>query len=155
RLPKHRTFLVAAGLDQALEYLEGLRFTSDEIAWLTRLPALESAGPAFFDYLREFRFSGDVWAMPEGTPFFPNEPVIRVRAPLAEAQLVETALLAIVNYQTSIASKAVRVVHAASGLPVMEFGARRAHGLEAALHAARACHLAGCSATSLVEAGRQ
>jgi nicotinate phosphoribosyltransferase len=154
RLPQNRAFLVAAGLDQALDYLESLTFSGDDINWLRHEPSFHRVPPEFFDYLRAFRFSGDVCAMPEGTPFFPMEPVIRVSAPMAEAQLVETALLAIVNFQTTIASKATRIVHAAAGRPVMEFGARRAHGLGAALLAARAAYLAGCVGTSFVEAGR-
>jgi nicotinate phosphoribosyltransferase len=155
RLPPNRNCLVFAGLEQALDYLEHLRFTSAELDWLSAQPVFSTIEPEFLDFLEAFRFTGDVWAMDEGTPFFPNEPVLRITAPLAEAQLVETALLAIVNFQTTIASKAVRVVHAAHGRPVMEFGARRAHGLEAALYAARAAHLAGCTSTSFVEAGRQ
>jgi nicotinate phosphoribosyltransferase len=155
RLPGRRQFLVAAGLAQALDYLETLQFDARDIEWLTRLHALRGAPGAFFEWLRHFRFRGDVWAMPEGTPFFPNEPMLRIDGPLGESQLVETALLAILNFQTAIASKAARVVRAAAGTPVMEFGARRAHGLEAALFAARACHIAGCESTSLVEAGRR
>ena len=155
RLPRSRNLLVSAGLEQALCYLERLHFDGDEIAWLRSLPSLARIPAPFFDYLRSFRFSGDVWAMPEGTPFFRGEPVLRVSAPIAEAQLVETALLAIVNFQTTVASKAVRIVRAAAGGSVMEFGARRAHGLEAALFAARAAYLAGCDATSFVEAGRR
>ncbi|MFL6281374.1 MAG: nicotinate phosphoribosyltransferase [Vicinamibacterales bacterium] len=155
RLPRNRAFLVAAGLDQALEYLEALMFSEEDIAWLREQPAFRPLPRPFFDYLRAFRFSGDVWAMREGTAFFPMEPVLRLTAPIAEAQLVETALLAIVNFQTTIASKATRIVHAAADRPVMEFGARRAHGLEAGLFAARAAYLAGCSATSFVEAGRR
>jgi len=154
RLPRHRAFLVAAGLDQALDYLESLTFSADDIGWLRHQPSFRRVPPEFFDYLSAFRFSGDVWAMPEGTPFFPMEPILRVSAPIAEAQLVETALLALVNFQTSIASKAARIVHAAGNRPVMEFGARRAHGLGAALFAARAAYLAGCVGTSFVEAGR-
>ena len=154
RLPRNRAFLVAAGLDQALDYLEGLTFSAGEIDWLRNHPAFQRVAPAFFDYLGSFRFSGDVWAMREGTPFFPMEPILRVSAPIAEAQLVETALLAIMTFQTTIASKAIRIVHAAGDRPVMEFGARRAHGLEAALFGARAAYLAGCVGTSLVEAGR-
>jgi nicotinate phosphoribosyltransferase len=154
RLPRHRAFLVAAGLDQALDYLESLTFSRDDIGWLRQQPSFGRVPPAFLDYLSRFRFSGDVWAMPEGTPFFPMEPILRVSAPIAEAQLVETALLAIVNFQTTIASKAARIVHAAGQRPVMEFGARRAHGLGAALFAARAAYLAGCVGTSFVEAGR-
>jgi nicotinate phosphoribosyltransferase len=155
RLPLHRNYLVFAGLAQAVDYLEHLRFTRAEVDWLAAQPAFSTIEPEFFQFLEGFRFTGDVWAMDEGTPFFPNEPVLRVTGPLAEAQLVETALLAIVNFQTTIASKAARIVHAASGRPIMEFGARRAHGPEAALYAARAAHLAGCTSTSFVEAGRQ
>jgi nicotinate phosphoribosyltransferase len=155
RMPRHRSFLVAAGLEQALEYLESLHFSPEDIEWLRTQPPFASVPSAFFDFLAGFRFTGDVHATAEGTPFFPNEPILRVTAPLAQAQLVETALLAIVNFQTSIASKGVRSVHAAAGKPVMEFGARRAHGTDAALYAARAAYLAGCSATSFVEAGRR
>jgi nicotinate phosphoribosyltransferase len=154
RFPSNRAFLVAAGLDQALGYLEALTFSEDDIDWLRHQPGFRRVPSAFFDYLSAFRFSGDVWAMREGTPFFPMEPILRVSAPIAEAQLVETALLAIMNFQTTIASKAIRIVHAASDRPVMEFGARRAHGLDAALFAARAAYLAGCVGTSFVEAGR-
>ncbi len=155
RLPRNRSCLLAAGLEQALQYIETLRFTADEVAFIRQQPPFARTGGAFFDYLGAFRFTGEVWAMREGTPFFPNEPILRVTAPLAQAQLLETTLLAIVNFQTSIASKAHRVVHAAAGRPVMEFGARRAHGLDAALFAARAAYLAGVSSTSYVEAGRQ
>jgi nicotinate phosphoribosyltransferase len=155
RLPLRRSFLVAAGIEQALSFLETLRFGASDVAWLARQPQLANVPPAFFDYLRDVRFSGEVWAVGEGTPVFANEPILRVTAPITEAQLVETALLAIVNFQTSVASKAARVVLAANGRPVMEFGARRAHGLDAALFAARAAYLAGCSGTSLVEAGQR
>ncbi len=155
RLPPNRNCLVSAGLEQAIDYLEHLRFTPAELDWLAAQPVFSTIQPDFLQYLEAFRFTGDVWAMDEGTPFFPNEPVLRVTAPLAEAQLIETALLAIVNFQTTIASKAVRVVHAADGRPILEFGARRAHGVDAALYAARAAHLAGCTSTSFVEAGRQ
>lgn len=155
RLPKNRSCLIAAGLEQALQYIETLRFTPDEVEFIREQPAFARVGAAFFEDLGEFRFSGDVWAMPEGTPFFPNEPIMRVTAPLAEAQLLETTLLAIMNFQTSIASKAHRIVQAAAGKPVMEFGARRAHGLDAALFAARAAYLAGAGGTSFVEAGRR
>ena len=154
RLPRNRSCLLAAGLEQALQYIETLSFTADEVAFIREQPAFARIDAAFFDYLRAFRFSGDVWAMREGTPFFPNEPLLRVTAPLAEAQLLETTVLSIVNFQTSIASKAHRIVQAAAGKPVMEFGARRAHGLDAALFAARAAYLAGASGTSFVEAGR-
>lgn len=153
-LPRNRSFLVAAGLEQALDYLEALRFTPEEIAYLRRLPMFEPVPAAFFDdYLPSVRFGGEVWAVPEGTPVFPHEPMLRVTAPVAQAQLVETALLATIGFQTSIASKAARVVHAAGGRTVIEFGSRRAHGTEAACLAARAAYLAGCQGSSNVEAG--
>ena len=152
-LPPNRNFLVAAGLQQALEFLENARFTPDEIAYLRRHPAFAQIGDKFFDYLASFRFSGDVMAMPEGTVCFPEEPLLRITAPIAEAQLVETALLATLSFQTMIASKAVRVVDAAAGRPVVEFGARRAHGIESSLLAARAAFIGGCLGTSNTEAG--
>lgn len=152
-LPRNRSFLVAAGLEQALEYLEALHFTPAQIDFLRRLPMFEPVPAAFFDeYLPAVRFTGEVWAVPEGTPVFPHEPILRVTAPIAEAQLVETALLATVGFQTSIASKAARVVQAAAGRSVIEFGSRRAHGTDAACFAARAAYLAGCHGTSNVEA---
>jgi nicotinate phosphoribosyltransferase len=155
-LPEGRRYLVAAGLEQALDYLATLRFTSDEIAWLRAVPALGSVPAMFFDdYLPAFRFTGDVWALEEGEVFFGHEPILRVTAPAAEAQLVETALLAIITFQTSVASKASRVVSAAGGRPVIEFGSRRAHGPDAAIHAARAAYVAGCVSTSNVEASRR
>jgi nicotinate phosphoribosyltransferase len=153
-LPPNRGFLVAAGLEQALTYLEELRFAPDEIGWLRTVPALVGAPDSFFDeLLPSFRFQGDVWAVPEGEVVFPREPILRVCAPALHAQLVETALLAIVTFQTSVASKAARVVEAAQGRSVIEFGSRRAHGLDAACHAARAAFVGGCTATSNVEAG--
>lgn len=155
-LPEHRQYLIAAGLEQALDYLTTLRFTADEIAWLRTLRALTDVPASFFDsYLPAFRFTGDVWAMDEGEVFFSHEPILRVTAPAAEAQLVETALLGVITFQTSVASKATRVVSAAAGRSVIEFGSRRAHGLDAAVHAARASFIGGCLATSNLEAGRR
>jgi nicotinate phosphoribosyltransferase len=155
-LPEHRQYLVAAGLEQALDYLERLRFTPDEIAWLRTLRALTGVPATFFDeYLPSFRFTGEVWAVDEGEVVFSHEPLVRVTAPASEAQLVETALLGLITFQTSVASKASRVVAAARGRSVIEFGSRRAHGLEAATGAARAAFIAGCVATSNVEAGRR
>ena len=155
-LPPTRGFLVAAGLDQALAYLEQFRLTPDEIAYLRSLPNLAGVGPSFFEtFLPHLRFTGDVWAVPEGTPVFPPAPLLRVTAPLAQAQIVETALLSIVMFQTGVASKAARVVQAAAGRSVIEFGSRRAHGMEAACLAARAAFIAGCDATSNVEAGHR
>lgn len=153
-LPPQRAFLVAAGLEQGLDYLAALRFSAEEIAYLRATPNLSGIPAGFFDdFLPRLRFTGDVWAMPEGTPVFPMEPLLRVTAPVAEAQLVETALLAIITFQTSIASKAARIVEAAQGRLVMEFGSRRAHGTEAGVLAARAAFVAGCGATSNVDAG--
>ena len=153
-LPAGRGYLVAAGLDQALGYLETLRFTPDEIAYLRTVPGLARAPAAFFDdCLPALRFTGDVQAVTEGTPVFPNEPLLRITAPMIEAQIVETALLATVLFQTSVASRASRVVRAAAGRPVFEFGTRRAHGVESGMLAARAACIGGCAGTSNVEAG--
>jgi nicotinate phosphoribosyltransferase len=154
-LPDHRQYLVAAGLEQALEYLATLHFTADEIAWLRTLGALADVPSSFFEtYLPGFRFTGDVWAVEEGEVVFDHEPIVRVTAPAAEAQLVETALLGLITFQTSVASKASRVVTSAGGRAVIEFGSRRAHGLDAAVHAARAAYIAGCASTSNLLAGR-
>ena len=153
-LPPERGYLLAAGIEPALAHLEDLRFTRPEIEYLRQVPQLRSVPPRFFDdYLPRFRFSGDVWAMAEGEPVFANEPLLRVTAPLLEAQLVETALLSTVLFQTSVASRASRMVRAAAGRPVYEFGARRAHGPEAGVLAGRAAFVGGCSGTSDVEAG--
>lgn len=153
RLPPRRSYLVIAGLAQAVEYLRNLRFSDEEIAYLQSLPVFKHVAADFFAYLRDFRFSGDVWAMPEGTVAFAGEPLLRVTAPLIEAQILETWLLSTINFQTLIASKAARMVDAAQGRAIIEFGARRAHGMEAALYAARAAFIGGCIGTSNVEAG--
>ncbi|HXG67412.1 MAG TPA: nicotinate phosphoribosyltransferase [Blastocatellia bacterium] len=153
RFPPRRSYLIAAGLEQALDYLSTLSFTGEQIDYLREHPAFKNVSREFFDYLEEFRFTGDVWAMPEGTAFFPNEPALRVIAPIIEAQVVETFLLSIVNFQTLIASKAARIVTAAQGRSVIEFGTRRAHGADAGLIAARAAYVGGCAGTSNVEAG--
>ncbi len=156
RLPPGRAYLVAAGLDDALAFLESLRFDVDARRWLAALPAFGGVPRPFFDeYLARFRFTGTVWAIAEGTAVFPDEPLLRVTAPLPEAQLVETALLSIVGFQTSVASKARRVVDAAAGRTVVEFGARRAHGLGSAIAAARAAYIGGCEATSCVAAAER
>src|SRR5947199_261318 len=137
-LPPHRNYLVAAGLEQALDFLGNVHFSSEDISYLRSLPLFGHVDGGFFEFLARFRFTGDVWALPEGTIFFPGEPLLRVTAPIAEAQLVETSLLSIVHLQTLIASKAARVTTAAAGRPVIEFGSRRAHGVEAGVLAARA-----------------
>jgi len=154
-LPPRRNYLVAAGLDQALDFLENVNFTDEEIAYLRTFPVFSDIGNNFFEYLSRFRFTGDVWAMPEGTIFFPGEPVLRVTAPVIEAQLVETFLLAAINFQTMIASKAARVTQAADGKNVIEFGTRRAHGMESGVLAARAAVIGGCLGTSNAAAGHQ
>lgn len=154
-LPAHRNFLVAAGLDQALDFLENFTFSSDEIAYLRGVPAFCTVTARFFDYLRDFRFRCDVWAMPEGTIVFAGEPLLRVTGPIAEAQVVETAMLALINFQTMIASKAARVCRAAAGRRVVEFGSRRAHGIESGVLAARAAYLAGAAGTSNTFAGQR
>lgn len=152
-LPADRSYLLTAGLEDAVAYLENFRFTDEEIAYLRGLPVFEETPPDFFEALAALRFSGDVWAVPEGTPLFANEPLLTVAAPILEAQIVETALLALLNYPTSVATKAARVVTAAGGRNVVEFGARRAPGTDAALIAARAAFIGGCVGTSNLEAG--
>jgi nicotinate phosphoribosyltransferase len=150
-LPHSRNFLIAAGLAQVLEYLENLRFSAAELEWLSTLPYFDKS---FIDYLERFRFEGSVYAMPEGTVFFPGEPILRVSAPIPQAQLVETRIINILHFQTMIASKAVRSVIAAPDKLIIDFGLRRAHGAEAGLFAARASYLAGFSGTSTVLAGK-
>jgi len=152
RLPPTRSFLLAAGLEQALDFLEQLAFTPDELEWLSRQPGFE---PRFVQWLGRLRFTGDVDAMPEGTVFFPDEPILRVVAPLPEAQLVETRVLALLHFATSVASKAARCVLAAPGKALVDFGLRRAHGAEAGLLAARACYLAGFSGSATALAGQR
>ncbi len=134
---------------------ENLHFEADQIRFLRKHPVFRNVSSGFFEYLREFRFTGEVWAMPEGTPAFGFEPLLRVTAPIIEAQIVETFLLTTTTFQTLIASKAARIVHAAGGRGVAEFGSRRAHGPEAGVLAARAAFIGGCSGTSNVEAGHR
>jgi nicotinate phosphoribosyltransferase len=152
RLPETRRFLLAAGLEQALECIEGLRFTADDIAFLATLGKFRTD---FLDYLGSVRFTGSAHAMPEGSPFFANEPILRVSAPILEAQLLESRLINIVHFQTTIASKAARYVLAARGRQLIDFGMRRAHEADAGVFAARAAYLTGFDATATVEAGRR
>jgi len=147
KLPLRRGFLLAAGLDQALEYLEQLRFSAQEIDWLAQTGRFR---PNLLDYLSGFRFTGDVHAMPEGTIFFADEPILRVTAPMLQAQLVETRLTNILHFQSLIASKAARMVLAAPGKMLVDFGLRRSHGAEAGLMATRASYVAGCAGTATV-----
>lgn len=151
--PTNRSYLIAAGLQQAVDYLRQLRFSNEHIKYLKKHPSFRNVQSDFFRYLKKLSFSGDVWALPEGTVFFTNEPILRVTAPIIEAQIVETYLLSMINFQTLIATKASRVVQAARGREVIEFGGRRAHGPEAALLAARASYIGGCIGTSNVLAG--
>lgn len=150
KLPPHRGFLVAAGLEQALDFLETLRFEPWELEWIGKSGRFSQA---LVDYLERFRFTGEVHAVPEGTVFFPDEPIVRVTAPLPQAQLVETRLINLLHFQTLVASKAARMVLVAQGRPLVDFGLRRAHGEEAGLLAARASYLAGFSGTATVLAG--
>jgi nicotinate phosphoribosyltransferase len=150
KLPARRGFLMAAGLEQALEFLESLSFSQEELDWLASTGRFRSS---LLDYLGSLRFTGDVHAMPEGTVFFANEPILRVTAPLPEAQLVETRLINILHFQSLVATKAARMVLAAPGKQLVDFGLRRAHGAEAGLYATRASYIAGFagSATVLAE----
>jgi len=153
-LPAQRNYLVAAGLEQGIDFLEHVHFAPQEIRFLREHPVFRNIRDDFFDYLAKFRFTGDVWAVPEGTLVFPGEPMLRVTAPIIEGQIMETYLLATLSYQTMIASKAARVVTAAQGRQVVEFGARRAHGSDSSLFAARASAIGGCIGTSNVLAGQ-
>ncbi len=150
-MPPHRSYLVAAGLEQVLYYLAHIRFTQDAIDYLAGLGLFSRE---FLDYLKGFRFTGTVWAIPEGEFFFPKEPVLRVTAPRIEAQIVETFLLNTINFQSMIASKASRVVQAAQGRAVVDFSPRRDHGADAALKVARASYIGGCAGTSCTLAGQ-
>jgi nicotinate phosphoribosyltransferase len=152
KLPAQRGFLVAAGLQGALEFLENLRFTADELDWLARSRRF---GGELLDYLAAIRFSGDVDAMPEGTIFFANEPILRLTAPLPEAQLLETRIINILHFQSLIASKAARMVLAAPGKLLVDFGLRRAHGADAGLLVARASYIAGFAGTATVLAEKE
>ena len=151
-LPARRGFLLAAGLEQALDFLEDLRFSAAEISWLKSTGRF---GDNLIDYLGQFRFSGDVHAMPEGAVFFANEPILRVTAPLPQAQFVESRLINILHFQSLIAAKAARMVLAAPGKLLVDFGMRRAHGAEASLMAARASYIAGFVGTATVLAGEK
>jgi nicotinate phosphoribosyltransferase len=151
RLPSCRNFMLACGLETVLDYLENLFFSDEEIGFLASLGYFSDR---FLAWLRDFAFRGDVYAVPEGTPLFSNEPILEIKAPLPQAQMVETFIMNQIHTQTVLASKAQRVVTAAEGRPVIDFGARRMHGIDAALKAARAFYIAGVTATSNVLAGR-
>ncbi|MBE0598066.1 MAG: nicotinate phosphoribosyltransferase [Desulfuromonadales bacterium] len=151
RLPPRRNFLLACGLDAVLDYLEQLRFSASDLAYLATLGRFSER---FLAWLADFRFTGEVWAVAEGTPVFANEPLLEIVAPLPQAQLIETFVMNQMHLQTLLASKAQRVVNAACGRPVLDFASRRMHGLDAAIKGARAFYLGGVSATSNVLAGK-
>ncbi len=153
RLPANRNFVVMAGLPRVVDYLLNLAFSDEEIEYLRTLPQFRSASARFFEYLRKFRFTGDLFSVPEGTPLFAGEPVLIVRAPIIEAQLPETFVLSAITFETLIAAKAARCVEASRGRPIVEFGTRRAHTPEAGVLAARAAYLGGCTGTSNTLAG--
>ena len=145
RVPDGGGFAIAAGLEQLVEYIQNLHFDEDDIAYLRSKNLFQED---FLDYLRDFRFTGDVWAVPEGTPVFPNEPLVTVRAPASQAQLIETYALLAMNHQSLIATKANRVVRAAQGRTVLEFGSRRAQGVDGAVVGARAAYIGGVHGTA-------
>lgn len=151
RLPVRRNFLLACGVDTVLDYLETIRFSEEDLAYLD---SLRQFSGSFLNWLRDFRFTGEVFAVPEGTPVFANEPILEIVAPLPQAQIVETFIMNQIHVQTVLASKAQRVVAAAEGRPVIDFGPRRMHGIDAALKAARAFWIGGVAATSNVLAGK-
>lgn len=144
-VPDDGGYAIAAGLDQIIDYIENLHFTDEDIAYLRSRKLFSEA---FLDYLKNFRFTGDIWAVPEGTPVFPREPLITVRAPAIQAQLVETYLLLQINHQSLIATKASRICRAAQGRTVLEFGSRRAQGADGAILGARAAYIGGCAGTA-------
>ena len=151
RVPDGGGFAIAAGLEQVIEYIRDLNFTEEDIAYLRTKNCFTEE---FLEYLRTFKFTGDIWAVPEGTPIFPGEPVLTVRAPAVQAQFIETYVLMELNHQSLIATKASRIVRAAEGRPVAEFGSRRAQGASGAILGARASYIAGCAGTACVQADR-
>ena len=150
QLPPNRNFLVAAGLEQALHCVVNFGFTDPTLSYLRQLEIFRSVSSDFFDYLRDFRFSGEVYALPEGTPFFSQEPILQVSGPIIESQILETYLINTINFQSMVASKAARICLAGSGKTVVDFGSRRAHGPQAGVLAARSAFIGGCAGTSNV-----
>src|SRR5919108_1337167 len=150
--PRNRSYLVAAGLEQVIRFLLNMKFNDKHISYLKSLEIFKGISDNFFEYLQKFKFTGTVWAIPEGTVIFPNEPLIRIEAPIIEAQIIETYLLSMMNFQSLIATKASRIVNVAARgkRSIIEFGSRRAHGPEASLLAARASFIGGCIGTSKI-----
>lgn len=140
-IPDNGGYVIFAGLEQIIDYIKNLSFDDEDIDYLKNKNIFSDV---FLEYLRNFKFTGNIWSVPEGTVVFPNEPLITVKAPLIEAQLLETAMLCLINHQSLIATKSSRIVNAAKGRPVMEFGARRAHSIDAAVFGARAAIIGGC-----------
>ncbi|MBV9506351.1 MAG: nicotinate phosphoribosyltransferase [Acidobacteriia bacterium] len=155
RLPANRNFIIAAGLPEVVDYLLNLSFNEDEIEYLRSLPQFRTVSSGFFEYLRTFRFTGDLFAVPEGTPVFAGEPILSIRAPVIEAQIPETYILSAITFPSLIATKAARCVEAARGRSVVEFGTRRAHTPQAGVIGARASYIGGCNGTSNALAGFQ
>ncbi len=152
KLPEDWGYFIANGIEDAIDYATSVQFADGELGYLKEQGIFSNA---FFEFLKGFRFTGDIYAVKEGTPFFPNEPIVRVTGPRAEAQFLETALLNIINFQTMVATKANRVVNAAGGAAVVDFGLRRAQGEDAAMAGARAAYIGGAGATSNVKAGME
>ncbi len=152
RVPDDGGFAIMAGVEQLIQYLKNLKFEDDDIEFLRSKKCFSEE---FLQYLKTFKFSCDVWAVPEGTPIFPNEPVVTVRGPVIEAQFIETMLLLTINHQSLIATKANRIVRAAQGRSVMEFGSRRAHGYDGAIYGARAAYIGGCAGTACTIAEKE
>ncbi|MBR5516873.1 MAG: nicotinate phosphoribosyltransferase [Firmicutes bacterium] len=151
RVPDGGGYAIMAGVEQVIEYLKNLKFTEEDIEFLRNKNCFCEE---FLDYLANFKFTCDVWAVPEGTPIFPHEPILTVRGPVIQAQFIETMILLTINHQSLIATKASRIVRSAMGRPVMEFGTRRAHGGDAAIYGARAAYIGGCTATACTIADR-
>ncbi len=151
-VPERGGYAIMAGVEQMIDYLQDLRFTDENIKFLRSTGQFDDE---FLNYLSNFKFACDVWAIPEGTPVFPNEPIVKVRGPLIQAQMIETMLLLTVNHQTLIATKSARIVRAAEGRPIMEFGARRAQGYDASVLGARAAYIGGCAGSSCTICGEQ
>lgn len=152
KIPDNGGFAIAAGLEQIIEYINNLKFTNDDIEFLRSKGIFDEN---FLSYLKNFKFTGDIYAVPEGTPIFPNEPILTVRAPAIQAQFIETYVLLCINHQSLIATKANRIVRAASGRAVAEFGSRRAQGADAAMLGARAAYIGGCSSTACTISDKQ
>ena len=151
QIPDRGGFAIMAGVEQLMEYMENLRFTEEDITFLRGKGIFSEE---FLEYLRNFKFQCDVWCVPEGTPIFPEEPIVTVRGPVIQAQFVETMVLLLINHQSLIATKANRIVRAAKGRGVMEFGTRRAHGTAAAVYGSRAAYIGGCVGTACTVSDR-